>query len=316
MMKSDSIAVSFRELELNCELNFKKNPSYWHLFTDGRNSEIIFRDQSEMITGMNILAISCVHYSDVKVFTFELMNNHLHMILAGAKDRCEALFCMFKARLWRCFMRNGRTVELRRFNCELIEILSLQSLRNELAYVNRNGYVTHQDCTPFSYPWGAGAAFFSPLMKLLPSVSYDSLKVKQKREICRSNNVDIPSSKAMVYEEIILPASYCHIDEAEAFFRSAHHYFQHISRKFEAYSEIADRLHESVFISDEEMYSAVCALGLKMYNVKNPTLLGTKERIEMARQMRQKYNASNRQIRNILKLDNSIVDTLFPQPPH
>lgn len=136
MMKSDSIAVSFRELELNCEMNFKKNPSYWHLFTDGRNSEIIFRDQSEMITGMNILAISCVHYSDVKVFTFELMNNHLHMILAGAKDRCEALFYMFKARLWRCFMRNGRTVDLRRFNCELIEILSLQSLRNEMAMLH------------------------------------------------------------------------------------------------------------------------------------------------------------------------------------
>lgn len=244
------------------------------------------------------------------------MNNHLHIILSGDPQKCREMFDRFRLMLKRHFIRSGRVVNLKYFNCQLIPINSLQSLRNEIAYVNRNGFVVRPDCTPFSYPWGAGAAFFSPFMKLLPSVSYDSLKVKQKREICRSNNVDIPSSKAMVYEEIILPASYCHIDEAEAFFRSAHHYFQHISRKFEAYSEIADRLHESVFISDEEMYSAVCALGLKMYNVKNPTLLGTKERIEMARQMRQKYNASNRQIRNILKLDNSIVDTLFPQPLH
>ena len=244
------------------------------------------------------------------------MNNHLHIILSGDPQKCREMFDRFRLMLKRHFIRSGRVVNLKYFNCQLIPINSLQSLRNEIAYVNRNGFVVRPDCTPFSYPWGAGAAFFSPFMKLLPSVSYDSLKVKQKREICRSNNVDIPSSKAMVYKEIILPASYCHIDEAEAFFRSAHHYFQHISRKFEAYSEIADRLHESVFISDEEMYSAVCALGLKMYNVKNPTLLGTKERIEMARQMRQKYNASNRQIRNILKLDNSIVETLLPQPPH
>ena len=244
------------------------------------------------------------------------MNNHLHIILSGDPQKCREMFDRFRLMLKRHFIRSGRVVNLKYFKSQLIPINSLQSLRNEIAYVNRNGFVVRPDCTPFSYPWSAGAAFFSPLMKLLPSVSYDSLKVKQKREICRSNNVDIPSSKAMVYEEIILPASYCHIDEAEAFFRSAHHYFQHISRKFEAYSEIADRLHESVFISDEEMYSAVCALGLKMYNVKNPTLLGTKERIEMARQMRQKYNASNRQIRNILKLDNSIVETMFPQPGH
>lgn len=312
-MKSDSIAVSFRELELNCEMNFKKNPSYWHLFTDGRNSEIIFRDQSEMITGMNILAISCVHYSDVKVFTFELMNNHLHMILAGAKDRCEALFCMFKARLWRCFMRNGRTVDLRRFNCELIEILSLQSLRNEIAYVNRNGYVTHQDCTPFSYPWGAGACFFNPFLSQIPSVPYSEFSIREKRKICHSNNVAIESSEIKVYKGVILPSCYCDICEAESFYRNAHHYFQHLSRRFEAYGEIASRLQESVFIADEEMYSAVCSLCMKLCNVKMPSQLTAKDRIEMARRMRQDYNASKRQIKAILKLDASIVEEMFPE---
>lgn len=315
-MKRSIEAVSFRDLEQDCEYRFMRESPFWHLYTDGNTADIIFSSNEDFKSGMNILGVCCLRSPEIKVYTFTLMNNHLHIILSGNPQKCREMFDRFRLMLKRHFIRSGRVVNLKYFNCQLIPINSLQSLRNEIAYVNRNGFVVRPDCTPFSYPWGAGAAFFSPLMKLLPSVSYDSLKVKQKREICRSNNVDIPSSKAMVYEEIILPASYCHIDEAEAFFRSAHHYFQHISRKFEAYSEIADRLHESVFISDEEMYSAVCALGLKMYNVKNPTLLGTKERIEMARQMRQKYNASNRQIRNILKLDNSIVDTLFPQPLH
>lgn len=315
-MKRSIEAVSFRDLEQDCEYRFMRESPFWHLYTDGNTADIIFSSNEDFKSGMNILGVCCLRSPEIKVYTFTLMNNHLHIILSGDPQKCREMFDRFRLMLKRHFIRSGRVVNLKNFKCQLIPINSLQSLRNEIAYVNRNGFVVRPDCTPFSYPWGAGAAFFSPLMKLLPSVTYDSLKVKQKREICRSNNVDIPSSKAMVYEEIILPASYCHIDEAEAFFRSAHHYFQHISRKFEAYSEIADRLHESVFISDEEMYSAVCALGLKMYNVKNPTLLGTKERIEMARQMRQKYNASNRQIRNILKLDNSIVDTLFPQPPH
>lgn len=55
---------------------------------------------------------------------------------------------------------------------------------------------------------------------------------------------------------------------------------------------------------------------MKLHNVRNPSQLGSKERIEMARKMRQEYNASNRQIKNILKLDSSIVDALFPMPEH
>ena len=60
------------------------------------------------------------------------------------------------------------------------------------------------------------------------------------------------------------------------------------------------------------MYSAVCMLCMKLYDVKNPAQLTTKDRIEMARRIKQDYNASNRQIRSILKLDKTTVDQLFP----
>ena len=113
---------------------------------------------------------------------------------------------------------------------------------------------------------------------------------------------------------MIIPTSFCDIAAAESFFRSAHHYFQQLTRKFEAYGEIAERLHESVFIADEEMYSAVCMLCMKHYGVKHPGQLTAKDRVEMARKMKQDYNASNRQIRTILKLDKDLVDQLFPQP--
>lgn len=315
-MKTSIEAVSFRDMEQDCEFRFQKDYPFWHLYTDGHKADIIFSDNEDFKSGMNLLGVCCLRSPEVKVYTFVLMNNHLHMILSGASSKVIELFDMFRLMLQRHFARSGRVVNLKDFKCQLIRIDSLQSLRNEIVYVNRNGFIVRPDCTPFSYPWGAGASFFDPCSKLLPSVTYDSLKVKQKREICRSNNIDLPSAKAMVYDGVILPSSFCNISEAESFYRSAHQYFHHISRKFEAYSEIAERLHESVFISDEEMYSAVCSLCVKIYNMKNPTQLGVKERIEMARHMHQKYNASNRQIRNILKLDNSIVETMFPQSEH
>lgn len=315
-MKTPIEAASFRDMEQDCEFRFKKDYPFWHLYTDGHKADIIFSDNEDFKSGMNLMGVCSLRSPEVKVYTFALMNNHLHIILSGDSTKCIGLFDMFKVMLQRHFIRSGKVVNLKDFNCQLIHIESLQSLRNEIVYVNRNGFIVRPDCTPFSYPWGAGASFFNPFSKLPPSVAYDSLKVKEKREICRSNNIDLPSAKAMVYEGVILPSSFCHISEAESFYRNAHQYFHHISRKFEAYSEIAERLHESVFISDEEMYSAVCSLCVKTYNMKNPTQLGAKERIEMARHMHQKYNASNRQIRNILKLDNSIVETMFPQPGH
>ena len=312
MMKNDSAAVSFRNMELNCEYVFRKYQHYWHLYTDGRVVDIIFRDQKEMKVGMNIMGVCCLYFPDVKVFTFELMNNHLHMVVSGECDRCKGLFSMFKSRLWKFFSRNGRTIDLSRFECKMIAVTSLQSLRNEIIYVNRNGYVARPDCTPFSYPWGAGAYFFNPFLKMLPSVSYDELSVREKRKVCHSNDVNLVANDVRVWDGMILPSSFCDIAAAESFFRSAHHYFHNLSRRYEAYSEIASRLHESVFIADEEMYSAVCALCMKSFNVKNPNQLSAKERIEMARMMREDYNASGRQIKSILKLDVAIVDEMFP----
>jgi hypothetical protein len=151
-------------------------------------------------------------------------------------------------------------------------------------------------------------------------VLYDDLTIREKRKICHSYAVDIlpdmihqPAVRQVrVLDGVILPSCYCDVAEAESMFRSAHHYFHLLTRKYEAYGEIAARLHESVFIADEEMYSAVCALCMKYYGVKNPGQLSAKDRVEVARRMRQDFNASNRQIQKILKLDASIVAELFP----
>lgn len=311
-MTKDIAAVPFRDMESGCEFKFISGVPYWHLFTDGNKADMIFSCEEEFKAGINMLGVCCLRSPHIKVYTFELMNNHMHMILSGDKDGCRRLFADFRVMLKRYFIRNGKAVVLKDFNCSMIEITSLQSLRNEIVYVNRNGFVTRPDCTPYSYPWGAGACFFNPFLKHLPHKPYNSLTVRAKREICHSNDTTLEADDVKVFEGVLLPSSFCHIEEAEAIFRNAHHYFQLLTRKFEAYSEIARTLHEKVFISDEEMYQAVCALCIKEHNVKNPSHLNSKDRITMARRMRQEYNASNRQIKNILKLDKTIIDELFP----
>lgn len=283
------------------------------MFTDGNLSQTLFCNTEDFIFAMNLIGFCACHFPDVHIYTFELMNNHLHFILKSDKMRAMQFFDMIKTRLQRYYIKNSRCVDLKRFQCEFVSIESLGTLRNEIAYVNRNGFVVRPDCTPFSYPWGAGALFFNPFLKHEDAVLFKKLPIKVKRQVLHSHDIEMEGFDLTVYKGVILPSSYCHIKEAEGAFRDAHHYFHLISKSFEAFSEIAKRLHESIFLSDEELYAAVSSLTIKRYNTKQPALLPAKDKIEVARAMHYDFNASNRQIKNILKLDAGTVDELFPK---
>lgn len=305
-------ALSFLEKEKICEYNFISNGPYWHLCTDGNNVPVLFIDTEDMKFVMNLIGICSRMISGIEVLTFEVMNNHIHIILSGEKDKCFELFAMLKSRIRRFFIRNGRCVDLSGFDCQLIPVTDLNMLRNEIIYTNRNGFLVHPEHTPFSYPWGAGAYFFNPMASLIPVIPFDSLPVKTKRMICRSHDLDFDSKGLMVTDNTIMPFSFCNIKLSEGMFRDAHNYFHLISKNFEAFNEISKRLHESVFLTDEELYSAISMLCRKAYGIKQPSLLPAKDKIEIAKRMHYEYNATNRQIRSILKLETHIIDNLFP----
>ncbi|HPJ55981.1 MAG TPA: hypothetical protein PK401_07785, partial [Bacteroidales bacterium] len=225
---------------------------------------------------------------------------------------CEDLFEMYHARLQRYLVITGREADLSAFKASLLNIPDMQALRNEIVYVNRNGYLVKSSYTPYSYLWGAGYLYFNPIYELIPSTAFNSLTLRDKRNICRSRDVAM-SERIRVFNNIILPSSFCYIKEGEHFFRDAHHYFNLLSKNFEAYGEIAKKLKDSVFLSDEEMYSAVQSMCLKGYNLSKPVLLPSAAKIDIAKKMHYDYNASNKQIRRILKIDASIIESLFPK---
>lgn len=303
-------AETFFDMEQVSEFLFNNNGPFWHMYTPGNLTSVIFVDQEDLIFAMNLVGQIAVRMPDVEIYTFEVMNNHLHFILAGEEAKCCIFFDMFKDRLSRYLRNKGRYIDLSRFVCNLIRIPDLKTLRNEIIYVNRNGYVARHDCTPFSYPWGAGAAIFNPFMECIPRTEYSKLTIREKRSICKSKDIDLPGN-LMVSNGIILPSSYCVLKKTEQLFRDPHHYFSMLSKNWEAYSEIAKRLGDSVTITNEEMYGAVCALCAKEYGIKNPGHLNPDQKIEMAKRMKHDYNASNKQIKSILRLEMHLVEELF-----
>ena len=91
-------------------------------------------------------------------------------------------------------------------------------------------------------------------------------------------------------------------------FRDARSYFNSLTRNAEAFSQIASTLKDSIFLTDEELYSVICSHISKEYSVKTPA----QQKIDTARQMHFGYNASNQQLRRMLRLDLSILEELFP----
>ena len=96
-------------------------------------------------------------------------------------------------------------------------------------------------------------------------------------------------------------------------FRDARSYFNALTRNAEAFSQIAARLKDTIYLTDDEIYSVTIAHINKEYAVKSIQLLSGQQKIETARHLRFNYNATKQQLRRLLRLDISILEEMFPQ---
>ena len=302
---------SFRDLESGCESHFRNLGPCWHICTPGASTEIVFTCDEDFTFGITLLAL-CVAELDLKILSFELMSNHYHIIVAGSREECLALSRNYQKRLGRYFSEKGRPVSLSNFVCEdPIEITSLEMIRSEITYVNRNGYVVNPFFTPYTYPWGCGKLYFTDFDSQIPSQSITEFSVRQLRSILHTKAVKLPIGYR-IRERLIIPSSFCSISDGEKLFRNAGHYFQAVTRNAEAFSEIAKRLGDKVFIPDNEMYSVAFGICRKNFGCDSLTMLSARQRIDTAKILKFKYNANVKQIKRILKLDDTTLRELFP----
>lgn len=308
-MNQSSKPQSFASQETRCETTFNHGGPYWHLCTPGQFTEIIFEKTDDYKFIMNAVAIIAATLN-IHILTFEIMSNHVHFILECEADLGLVFFEMLKRRLQRYLTRSGRFVNLADFKVDPIPIDNLDTLRIEIVYVNRNGYLVHPEHTPFSYPWGSGYLFFNQCLPVDAMTPYSKLSDLKKRQVCKGRALALPDNY-LVYGDIISPLCFCSIEKGKALFRDAHHYFSLISKSFEAYSAVAKRLGDSVFLTDDEMSSTLRIISKKMYGDVKPAMLGINDKLALARKMRSEYNASEGQIQRMLRLDRKVVSELF-----
>lgn len=295
-----------------CEFDFRRKGPYWHLYTPGDLTEIIFTCREEFLVGMNLVAVCLAMFPGLRIVTFTLMNNHFHFILAGNREDVLAFFELYRKRLKRYLAGKARYPDLSRLIPDTFEIPDLRALRNEIVYVNRNGYVVQPDHTPYSYPWSAGVLYYNPLLAHVPKVAVSELTQPEQRKLYHSRLIELPR-QYKTHDGLIVPSSFCGIAEGEAFFRDAHQYFQLLGRNQEAGCGIAKRLGDNTFLTDEEMFGVARTLSAKDYGMRSPSMLPIEAKKELAKKLHFEYKVNPRQIKRLLKMEDAMLEALFPK---
>lgn len=302
--------LSFQEQERQCERLFCSHGPFFHLCTPGDAVAQLFEEETDFRFAMNLVALCSHLVPDIRIITFEVMRNHLHLVGEGPLMRGEEWFSHYRRRLSRFYQSKGKIMDLGAFKAELFPIGDLPFLRNTIAYVNRNGYVVHPDYTPFTYPWGANRFFFNRDACLRADGIYGNLTFRQKRDLFLSHSIEYPAQHFLV-DGYLSPASYCQLDLGEGVFRDARHYFSLVSRNVEAYRDIANLLGDSIFYTDNELFLVLRQLCKDHYGNSRPETLPMDAKLEMARLLHFDYKAGNKQIQRMLRLDERVVTALF-----
>lgn len=324
---------TINEKRKRCEEAFSNGGPYYHAYTSGKDTPILFTDKKSLAFAMNVIAQAAYIYPCVRILAFEVMNNHFHFILSGSKDECLAFCKRILKRIRKHFPDAANT------SLSIKDINDLATLRNNITYVNRNGYAADPNHTPFSYPWGTGRYYYLDEPAGIPVswVNYNELRrilrcrdlsISQEWNLvgCIENWIKAGDSTISVTvrslrqldlsESYVSPASYCDIRFGMSMFRDAHHYFQEVTKNIEAYSELALEIGDNDFLTDTELFAKLGSILKERYGNAGVRNLTIAQKLDIARMLHYDYRSSNGQIRRLLGLSQYDVDSLFPLSRH
>lgn len=292
--------------ERDCENTFSRMKQVYNANTP-ENHPIIFNTESDYKAAMSILAVCARLLPHIRIYAFQIMSNHIHMVVSGECSQIQDFFTYFRDRLG---LYLNKTVDLSYFELKLFPIEDLSYFRNAVAYVNRNGFVVMNDVTPFSHPWGSSSYFFQPMSSRYSELAGKPIGNAAIRALMHSRQCDHLKGLKMI-DGYISPLEFCDIKTAENTFRDAKQYFYAISRNVESYSEMARSIGESVFYTDSDLYNAAVRLAKDHFGRYDLRTLPVEAKMEIAKRLHFDYNAGDKQLQRLLSMDAMVLKAMF-----
>lgn len=299
----------FVMLENMCQLRFKEAGSCFHVCTQ-ENLPVVFHGNQEFRAAMNSVAFAAFTFPEVTLFTFEIMINHLHLVLAGLENKVEEFSnALLKKLAYHPELKNSRG-DILQMEAKRHPVNSLDNLRNVIAYTNKNGAVVSPDENVYTYKWGANRYFYNREAKNRYLENGHPASQEEKRKLFRSHRLD-KVNNVIVLDDYISPLCYCAIQKAEEFFSSNRQYFFKVSKGVETHKEIATIIGESIFYTDYDLIDVIASACRRDYGVRTSSELKPEAKLEIAKFLHYEYNAGNKQISRLMKIPVDTLSALF-----
>ena len=277
---------------------------YYQLASDGWQEGLLFNRTEQFIYGMSTLGLMTLKFP-IRIYSFILMPNHIHLVLSGTGSGCVDAFDFFRRRTSTRLAKDGDTPLPDGYGFKLIPIKDEQEMRNHLLYVLRNAYEKGW-CSPLTYPWSSGWLVFSTIATFIKGVLAGTLSARKKITLVGSET-PIPDQWEFHPELGLLPRSFVDLGMIQRLFPHVKGFETRLIKDYEVYAQIAEDLGEAFSLSEEECRDIVTQLLNKHFGNRELHQLETSELYTLAAKMNTTYHVSPASIADTLHLNEKIV---------
>lgn len=275
--------------------------------TDHLERALLFRDREDFVQGVNTIALAMLRFP-VSVLCYVLMDNHVHLLLCGRFEACQAFFAWVLHRLaWVLENKYGVSGLLRIRASDVQPVTDRDMLLNEVCYLLRNGYKARID-SPCSYPWAPFECYFNPYLPLLHGTPMPGARLVKRMF---GTHVRIPSDWEHDEGRIL---NRCFVDyrTVEQKIGGSLDLFDRLRRfDLESVVEQAHGIEEKLTFTDAQMQEKVRAICRNELHVDSFHQLERKDLLWLARTLARRFASSKKQIARLLGIDPSVLDRLL-----
>lgn len=286
---------------------------FYHLFSDGFRTDVLFEDKKAFIAGMNIVAL-CFLKCNVSILAFCLMDNHVHFILYGTLEECEKFRDKFLQRfgIWYSNRHSSKILETIDFDIKLME--DERYILNSIAYVLRNPIAAGYVYCVYDYPWSSGSLYFRhpDVMEEITS-SWKSISDLSLRDQFRSfhTQMHLPTEWKITPYGYLWPGNYVDFTFVQKLYKTSKSFTYFMGQGKE--EEINRRLDidTAAELPEIELREKAVALCLALFKTSNMRRLDITKRLAVGKELRKIYRCSAKQIARIIHLDPKFTNELL-----
>lgn len=288
------------------------NKGFYHLFSDGFRTDVLFEDKPAFIAAMNIVAVCCFRCKAI-ILAFCLMDNHVHFILYGTLEECLQFRDKFlhKYAIWHSRRYSEKKMEAIEFDIKPME--DERYILTSIAYVLRNSITAGFRYCVIDYPWSSANLYFRDpeSLKLLTDgwIKLSDLPVKERYRKVQTQ-VDLPADWLITPDGYVWPGCYIDYRHVERLFKTPKSFTFFMGQGKEEEINRSLGIEATIQMPDIELREKAIVHCMRMFKTTNMRRLDVLKRIELSKVLRKEYKCSAKQIARIVHLDSQYIKEL------